>query len=100
VSEQPQYRFDIIAPPELEAGVYANFLSVWHSPHEFTLDFAVTQPALETDTPGLQRVPCRVVARVKVPATVVFDMIRAMNENLTRYEGKFGVVRRPGEEQT
>jgi hypothetical protein len=42
------------------------------------------------------RVPCRVVARVKIPVTVLFDVLRALNENMTRYESVFGEIKRPG----
>ena len=59
--QQQETAFEIQIPPELEPGAYANFLSVWHTPLEFTLDFAATQPSQQTDT-GM-KVPCRVVAR-------------------------------------
>jgi Protein of unknown function (DUF3467) len=91
--------FEIQLPPELESGVYANFLGVWHTAHEFTLDFAQIQPA-QVDDPedpsSPVTLPARVVARVKIPVTVVFDVIRALNENMTRYEQAFGEIRRPG----
>ncbi len=45
MSAKPATNFDVRVPGELEAGAYANFMAVWHTPHEFTLDFAVTQPA-------------------------------------------------------
>ena len=92
-------QFETEIAPELEGGVYANFLSVWHTPHEFTLDFAATQPPHvqdESDPNSPVRVPCRVVARVKIPLTVVFELIRAVNDNMTRYEQAFGEIRRPG----
>jgi Protein of unknown function (DUF3467) len=104
MSEQPpegrDSNFQVQVPPELEGGVYANFLSVWHTGHEFTLDFSATQPpqAADPDDPTSPvTVPCRVVARVKIPPTLVFDVIRAMNENMTRYESVFGEIRRPDE---
>jgi uncharacterized protein DUF3467 len=90
--------FQIQIPNELEAGVYANFLSVWHTAYEFTLDFGVTQPPQvdHPDDPNEPvRVDCRVVARVKIPVTVLFDVLRALNENMTRYEQVFGEIRRP-----
>lgn len=74
------------------AGVYANFLGVWHTAHEFTLDFAVTQPASLAQTPDGQtvtRVPCQVVSRIKVPPTVLFDFLRTLNENLSNWEQNF-----------
>jgi Protein of unknown function (DUF3467) len=102
MSEQPaegrESNFQVQVPPDLEGGVYANFLSVWHTGHEFTLDFSATQPPqmVDPDDPGSPvNVPCRVVARVKIPPTLVFDVIRAMNENMTRYESVFGEIRRP-----
>jgi hypothetical protein len=101
--QQPGERptqFQIQIPPDLEGGVYANFLSVWHTAYEFTLDFAATQPPQvqdESDPTSPAQVPCRVVARVKIPATVVFELIRAINDNMTRYEQAFGEIRRPGQ---
>jgi hypothetical protein len=90
--------FEIQVPPELEGGVYANFLSTWSTAYEFTLDFAVTSPLRvedpeDPDSPV--RVPCRVVARVKIPPTLAFDVLRAINENMTEYERVFGPIQRP-----
>ncbi len=93
-------------PAELEGGVYANFLVVWHSGHEFTFDFAVTQPPRPLD-PGDAgspvTVPCRTVARVKIPPTLVRNVLEALEQNVTRFESTFGriierVVREPQEE--
>lgn len=98
--ESRETHFQIIVPPELERGAYANFLSVWHTPYEFTLDFAVIQPspvAEEDDPNSPVTVPCPVVARVKIPVTLVFDVLRALNENMTRFESRFGEIQRPGE---
>jgi hypothetical protein len=92
--EQRQPRFEVQAPPELEGGSYANFLSVWHTPFEFTLDFCSTLPARQ-DEEGTPVVPCRVVSRVKIPTTMIFDVLRALNENMTRYEQAYGEIRRP-----
>jgi hypothetical protein len=91
-SRSQELRIEV--PPEMQPGVYANFLSVWHTPYEFTLDFAATQPPVESED-GPVVVPCRVVTRVKVPVTVMFDILRALNENMTRYERVFGEIRRP-----
>ena len=41
--------FQIAVPPELEGGVYANFLTAWHTAYEFTLDFSATQPTNISD---------------------------------------------------
>ena len=96
-AEDRPTEFQIQVPNDLEPGVYANFLSVWHTAYEFTLDFGVTQPPqiVEDDPDGPVRVECRVVSRVKIPVTVLFDVLRALNENMTRYEQVFGEIKRP-----
>ena len=96
-ADQPQPEFQAVAPPEKEAGVYSNFLGVWHSPYEFTLDFCVTQPPQPSEQdPERTVMPCLVVSRLKIPVTLIFDVVRALNENMTRYEETFGEIRRPG----
>jgi hypothetical protein len=40
----------------------------------------------------------RVVARVRIPPTIVFDLLRAVNENLAQYEEAFGEIKRPSDE--
>lgn len=99
-SEEPQPReanFLINVPPELEGGSYANFLNVWHTEHEFTLDFAALQPPqLDNDDPtSAVNVPARVVARIRIPPTLVFAILQALNTNMTRYEEALGEIRRP-----
>lgn len=83
-------------------GVYANGLNVWSTPHEFTLDFVVNAQAPEqvTEPTGEQVIsaPQRLVARVRIPPGVVFDIIRAINFNLTNYEQAFGQITRRGDE--
>jgi len=87
-------QFDLYIPEELEPGVYANVLTTWHTAHEFTLDFAALQPPRVSDEDGVV-IPCRVVTRVKLSATVVFEMIRTLNQEMTGYEREFGEIRNP-----
>jgi hypothetical protein len=98
MAEEPQVRFEMSISENDVIGVYSNFLGVWHTAHEFTLDFAVTQPAMAgADEQGnaVTRVPCQVVARVRVPPTVLFDFLRTINDNLSTYESNFGSSQRP-----
>jgi hypothetical protein len=92
--QQQQTEFEIQVPPDQEAGEYANFLMVWHTPHEFTLDFAVMQPSQPADN-GV-KVPCRVVSRVRITPAIMLDILNAMNENVNRYTQSFGEINRPG----
>jgi hypothetical protein len=97
--EDPRQRQEIqfIVRPEQEGGVYANFLVVWHSEHEFTLDFCARQPTRPSEEdPERMVMPCLVVSRIKIPVTLIFDVVRALNENMTRYEETYGEIRRPG----
>lgn len=87
-----QQELQINIPDDLAAGVYSNMVLVWHTAYEFTLDFAAIEP---TDS---NRVPCRVVSRVRIPPTVIFDLMRALNENMSKYEARFGEIRRLGAE--
>jgi Protein of unknown function (DUF3467) len=108
VDDAPQNRevtFDFEVPPEARTGVYANTVNIWHSPYEFSLDWALTEPieAIDPDDPESPlRVPGSVVARVRIPVGLVFDVMRALNEAMTGYEAIFGEIRRPealGEEE-
>jgi hypothetical protein len=99
--QQPDHgvHFEVRVPSEQEAGVYANVLTVWHTAHEFTFDFSAAlpaQPAEQSDGSAQVVQPCLVTSRVRVPVSVVFDMIRTINENLTRYEDSFGPINPPG----
>ena len=99
---QPRIEFEPHADPALEAGCYANGLAIWHTIHEFTFDFFVSsQPPSEartTDGELVIRAPHRLVARVRIPPTSVFDIIRTVSQNLALYEQKFGPIRTPGGE--
>jgi hypothetical protein len=83
-------------PPELEGGTYANVLNVWHTAYEFTLDFGVMQQVGEPeDADAAVQVPVRVVSRVRIPVTLLFEVLKALNTNMTGYESTFGSIRAP-----
>lgn len=86
VAEEEARELEINVPDDLEAGVCANVAAVWHTPYEFTIDFSVIQ---QGDQPSV-----RVVSRVRIPTTVIFDLLRALNSNMTKYEEAFGEIRR------
>ena len=64
---------------------------VWHTPYEFTLDFIAIQPP-DPEMPQVGQ--GLVTARVKIPPTVIFALLKALNENMTKYEAKFGEIPR------
>ena len=96
-----QAAIELQVPDELQTGVYANFVTVWHTPYEFTLDFSVMLPAEVKERPDGSVgpvVPARVAARVKLPTTQLFALIRALNENMTIYESNVGPIPQVGRE--
>jgi hypothetical protein len=98
-SNTPPMRFEIQVDDSVREGHYANFLSVWHGQHDFTLDFAITDQPQVPGEGGEVVVPCRVVSRVRIPATVADDVLRALAQNVTNFEQTVGRIRRPGDDQ-
>jgi Protein of unknown function (DUF3467) len=93
---------EVQADPAITGGVYANRLAIWHTAYEFTLDFMVpsepAQPVVTNEGRQVVRTPHRLVTRVRVPPSTVFEILRALNENMTHYEGRFGAIKTPGQE--
>ena len=72
-------------------GVYANVAGVWHTPHDFTLDFAL-MGMVSTGPDGGAVANCPVVARVKVSPSVIFQIAKAIAENVDEYEKVYGSI--------
>ncbi|SEG65962.1 Protein of unknown function [Thermomonospora echinospora] len=82
-------------PEDAEVGVYAGFASVWRTRESFVLDFAteVRPPEVTRDPDsGAQfvHVPARVVARVRIPPGQVWELMKALEQNLSAYERETG----------
>ena len=87
----PQVR----TPEKWNTGVYANGVGVWFTQTDFTLDFVVNlPPELRAAPDGSQHLlsPQEVVARVKVPPPLVFQLMRNLSTNLDRYETQYGAI--------
>ncbi len=89
-----QREFQIDISPEVEAGVYADFISLWHTPDAFVLDFAALkgppQQAQPPAGPAVQVFPTRVVARVRIPPGQVFELMRGLEQQLSTWEAETG----------
>lgn len=87
-NEQQPQGLQIVVPPDIGNGVYANAASVWHTPFEFTLDFlCLGMPDESSD-----RARAEVVARVKIPTNVIFQVATAIAEHVDTYEKRFGPI--------
>ncbi|BDZ43458.1 hypothetical protein GCM10025865_27570 [Paraoerskovia sediminicola] len=88
---RPRRNFQIELPSENEAGVPADFASIWHTPSSFVLDFvAMKSPAVpKEDKETGERVmttPVKVVSRVRIPPDQVFEIASALTKQLDAWE--------------
>jgi hypothetical protein len=94
VNSEPESRLEVSISDEVEAGQYANFASVWHTQDGFVLDFAVITrpPQLADDSSGHRfiSVPTRIVSRIRIPPSQVFELMKALEQQLTAYEKETG----------
>ena len=81
---QPRKRkLNIQVPPDLEA-IYANFAVITHSPSEIIIDFARVLP----NTPQSQ-----VHARIVTTPMHAKLLLRALTDNLNKFEAQFGEIK-------
>lgn len=75
----------IILPKDLEPA-YTNLVRISHTPSEVMLDFARLLPG----DPG-----AKIVSRVLVSPVSAKLLIKALTENLAKYESQFGEIKIP-----
>ncbi len=83
----------IRTPKEMAAGVYANGVNIWSTRQEFTVDFFCSLPpetATADDGDEVVVSPQEVVARIKIPPPLVFEVMKNLNQALARYEAEHG----------
>jgi hypothetical protein len=68
-------------PPELQGGVYSNNMVVTHAKEEFVLDFLMVAPPAGA-----------VTARVIVSPGHMKRILRALEDNISKYEKAFGTI--------
>jgi hypothetical protein len=80
-------QINVEVPPDLEA-TYANFALITHTASEVIVDFARVLP----NTPQ-----AKVYARIITTPLHAKLLLRALNENLEKYEEQFGEIKLPAE---
>ncbi len=65
-------------------GVYANLAMLLFSPNEFILDFARMMPAMQK---------AKVLSRVIMAPMNAKALLKALTENIKKYEDKFGEIK-------
>jgi len=78
-------KINIEVPPDLDA-TYANFAMITHSPSEIIIDFARIMPNAPKS---------RVHARIVTTPFHAKLLLKALHENLEKYEAQFGEINIP-----
>ena len=76
-SESPDIRIE--GRPEMRGGIWANFATVSHSPHEFTLDLVRLDYLTQNPIEGI------LVQRVNMSPLFAKQLINALTRNLDDY---------------
>jgi hypothetical protein len=82
--QKPIPNFEL--PDDLES-YYANFVRISHTVSEFVMDFSLLLPGIEKPT---------VDSRIVMSPTAIKLFVRALSENISRFESKFGEIKLPG----
>lgn len=94
MSDEAPRQFEIDMPPKAVAGSYADFANVWHTTDVFVMDFVslVRPPHEGVDAEGnrITVVPGQVVQRVRIPPEQVFELAKALTQQLEFWERETG----------
>jgi hypothetical protein len=91
--EPGEQRVEVSMPEDQVAGVYADLLGVWHTADTFVLDFGALSepPHVEPDgAAGIVVRRAQVVARVRVPSSQVFEIMKVLEQQLSAWERETG----------
>lgn len=83
-AEQPPMQLQVEIDDATSQGAYANLALIAHSPTEFVMDFIFVQP---------QQPKAKVRARIISSAGHTKRFLRALAENVARYEQIFGEIK-------
>jgi hypothetical protein len=92
----PPHRVEFATPDHQVAGSAADLVGVWHTADSFVLDFsAFTDPARVAVEDGVEVLVQRaqVVARVRIPPSQVFEIMKALEQQLSAWEAETGRAR-------
>lgn len=105
MANQPERReYDLDIPSDVESGTYADFASIWHTADSFVIDFAVLRrppkPAVADDGSRVLKVATRVVSRVRIPPSQVFEIMKGLEQQLSMWERTHGAKRPKPDDQS
>jgi hypothetical protein len=83
-----RHEISIQADAQVAVGVYSNLMMISHRREEFVLDFLFVQPQRGRPGPGAASLRSRVITTPEHLKRIV----RALEENLRRYEATYGPI--------
>lgn len=86
----PAPNLQITVPPDILAGVPVDFAGVWRTNDTLVVDFSVQSYPVQPDSDGQPVIQAVTVARVRVPVSQGFELMRALNTQLTAWEREHG----------
>lgn len=87
---EPNKQIKIELRDEEAEGIYANFAAITHSPAEFVMDFIRVLPGTKKS---------RVHARIVMAPQNVKAFVKALEDNLAKYEERHGEIKSVGQGQ-
>lgn len=81
-------QIQVVMNPDIAQGVYSNVANIGHSPEEFSLDFLYLHPG--------QPPFGKLVTRVILTPGHAKRLSQALNDNIRKFEEKFGKIQNPG----
>jgi hypothetical protein len=84
-----EQHLQIKLPAEKSGGVYADFVRAWHTKDAFVLDFvSMNEPPRAEDDKVI--LDASVVSRVRIPPSQVFELMKALEQQLSAWEKETG----------
>ena len=88
-----EQQIQVKMPKELAGGNYADFIRAWHTSDAFILDFATfTEPPRAADDKVI--LDAVVVSRVRIPPSQVFELMKALEQQLSAWERETGASKK------
>ena len=88
MQQQQQIQLDL--DENMGQGVYSNLVMITHSPSEIILDFAKMMPGLPK---------AKIVSRIIMTPQHAKLLLKALEDNIKKYEARFGEIKLHGIEQ-
>ena len=85
--QNPQQQINIELGPEQAEGIYSNLALITHSPAEFVIDFTRILPGVPKT---------KVYARIIMTPQHAKGLLKALEENIAKYEKQFGEINLKG----